>query len=62
MITPAWSPDSQWIAFAQVRDSNSNGRSDVKDDADIWAIPQGGGEPVLLVQSPSRDSDPGWTR
>ncbi|MFN2184454.1 MAG: protein kinase domain-containing protein [Anaerolineae bacterium] len=61
-ITPAWSPDSQWIAVAQVRDSNSNGHSDVQDVADIWAIPLGGGEPVLLVRSPYRDSDPSWAQ
>jgi Tol biopolymer transport system component len=61
-ITPAWSPDSQWIAVAQLRDSNSNGRSDVQDVADIWAISLGGGEPVRLVKSPYRDSDPSWAQ
>jgi TolB protein len=61
-VTPAWSPDSQWIAVSQVRDSNSNGRSDVQDAADIWAIPLGSGEPVRLVGSPARDSDPSWAR
>ena len=60
-VTPAWSPDSQWIAFAQVRDSNSNGRSDGKDVVDIWAAPLGGGDSVPLVRSPNRDGDPTWT-
>jgi len=59
-VTPAWSPDSRWIAVAQLRDSNDNGRSDVQDAADIWAVPLGGGDSVPLVQSPSRDSDPSW--
>ena len=57
----AISPDSQWIAFAQVRDSNSNGRSDRNDAVDIWAAPLAGGEPVPLVRSPHRDGDPTWT-
>jgi len=60
-VTPAWSPDSQWIAFARVRDSNSNGRSDAQDAVDIWAAPLTGGDPVPLVRSPNRDGDPSWT-
>jgi serine/threonine protein kinase len=60
--TPAWSPDSQWLAFARLRDSNSNGRSDAVDAADIWAVPANGGDAVPLVQSPYRDGDPSWTK
>ena len=59
--TPAWSPDSQWLAFTRLSDSNGNGRSDPEDRAEIWAAPFGGGEAVPLVQGPSRDGDASWT-
>jgi serine/threonine-protein kinase len=59
--TPAWSPDSKWVAFARMYDSNDNGRSDGKDAADIYAVPLGGGTAVSLVESPYRDGDPSWT-
>ena len=60
-LTPTWSPDSEWVAFAQVHDSNNNGRSDQNDTVNIWAVPRSGGEAVPLVQSPNRDGDPSWT-
>jgi serine/threonine protein kinase len=60
-INPAWSPDSKWLAFAQLRDSNGNGRSDGEDAADIWAVALSGGDPMSLVQSPDRDDGPSWT-
>jgi tricorn protease len=60
-VTPAWSPDSQWIAFARILDSNGNGRSDSEDRVDIWAVPIGGGDPLPLVEGPHRDGDPSWT-
>ena len=60
-ITPAWSADSRWLAFAWVRDSNGNGRSDDEDAADLYAVPLSGGEMIPLVQSPYRDWGPSWT-
>jgi Tol biopolymer transport system component len=59
-VTPAWSPDGQWIAFTRVRDSNSNARSDGEDVTDIWAVSVNGGVPVPLLESPYRDGDPTW--
>ncbi len=61
-ITPAWSPDSRWIAFARIHDSNGNGRNDPDDASDIWAVPLDGGDVVPLVQSPAQDWAPSWTR
>ncbi len=59
--TPAWSPDSKWIAFTRMYDSNGNGRSDANDAADIYAVAFGGGKAVPLLESSYRDGDPSWT-
>jgi Tol biopolymer transport system component/tRNA A-37 threonylcarbamoyl transferase component Bud32 len=59
--TPAWSPDSQWIAFTLIQDSNGNQMKDSKDAADIWAVSASGGSPVSLITSSHRDSDPSWS-
>jgi Tol biopolymer transport system component len=60
-VTPTWSPDSQWIAYTQIVDSDSNGRKDLTDDADIWAVPLSGGTAISLMTGPHRDGDPSWT-
>jgi serine/threonine protein kinase len=61
-ITPAWSPDGRWIAYARVLDSNSDGHSGPDDASDIWAVPLDGGDAVPLVQSDYQDWAPSWTR
>jgi Tol biopolymer transport system component len=61
-LNPAWSPNSQWVAFARVLDSNGNTRTDDTDTVDIWAVSLSNGDTVPLVQSPHRDGDPSWTQ
>jgi Tol biopolymer transport system component len=61
VLTPAWSPDSQWIAFTLVRDSSGNGIRDENDQSGIWAVAVGGGDAVPLVQGSYQNGDPSWT-
>src|SRR5581483_4592269 len=47
-LEPAWSPDSQWLAY--VAEPNS----------DIWVVPEAGGTPVRLTVTAENDASPDW--
>jgi Tol biopolymer transport system component len=49
--SPAFSPDHSQLAFMSTRNGNW----------DIWTVPVKGGEPKLLVSSPSSDGLPTWS-
>ena len=49
---PAWSPDGTRIAYW--------GRTGSSGTADIWTMPAGGGEPVVVTDEPSLDWNPVW--
>lgn len=46
-MSPAWSPDGNWIAFAMA--------------GDIWRIPTGGGTAEQLTQGPWYHFEPSWS-
>jgi tricorn protease len=50
-LTPRFSPDGEWIAFAGAYDGNT----------DVYLIPVRGGEPQRMTWHPGHDSVVGWT-
>ncbi|MBI2923955.1 MAG: PD40 domain-containing protein [Planctomycetes bacterium] len=51
-LSPSWSPDSHWIAFAR---PDAAGRPD-----DLWAASANGGRCVRLTWDPAGEWDPCW--
>ena len=58
---PAWSPDGKHIVFAHFKDSNGDGLVGLDDASDLWVIPAGGGDPIVLLAGPEQDWAPDWT-
>ncbi|MDP2957073.1 MAG: hypothetical protein Q8N53_11685, partial [Longimicrobiales bacterium] len=54
---PAWSPDSQWLAFA----SNRSDNPDHTPVSDIWVVPAAGGQPRALTRSEGVARQPAWS-
>ena len=46
-MSPAWSPDGRWIAFAMA--------------GDIWRVPAGGGPAEQLTRGPQYHFEPSWS-
>jgi TolB protein len=46
-VSPAWSPDGRWIAFAM--------------RGDIWRVPAGGGVAEALTRGPAYHFEPAWS-
>lgn len=50
-LSPAWSPDGAWIAYATWDDTTGH----------VWKVPAEGGEPVRLTITSSEYIHPAWT-
>jgi dipeptidyl aminopeptidase/acylaminoacyl peptidase len=56
-VDPAWSPDSEWLAFASARHDDR----EVDDASDIWIVPAKGGEPRRLTTTLGPAAQPAWS-
>ena len=50
--TPAWSPDSRWLAYE---------RHDASEMGDIFVVAAAGGEPINVTKDPAHDQRPFWS-
>lgn len=58
---PAWTPDGAALAFTAPSVHEVQGEQVV--DGDLWLVPAGGGEPVLLLDLPATDElAPVWSK